>query len=457
MIGEAKVIEALEKVLKASEVDQVSALLLGYTRGVTRFAESRVHQNVVESNVEVIITAVLGKKLGFASTNSLKAEDLKGTLKRAVALAKVQRERPSFRSLPAQQEIPQIPTFFPETARFSPKERAETIKRLFTKATKAYPELSRRACVRLAGSFATGEGELCVCNSLGVRAYQPYTFAELKVVALTEESSGYAYGLSRDVRRLNPERLGERALKKCLDSRNPRELPPGRYDVLLEPPAVAELLEWMGYIGFGAKSLQEGTGFMAGRLGEKIAGDSVTIYDDGLDPEGMAMPFDFEGVPKKKVVLIEEGVAKGVVYDSLTASKEGKESTGHALPPGSWGGPLPLNLFMKEGETPLEEMLSRMEQGILVTRLHYVNGLLDTRKALMTGMTRDGTFFVENGKIAFPIKNLRFTEQVLEAFSRIEAISRERWTIGAAWSELGAVTVPALLIRGFTFSGETLF
>ena len=457
MIGEAKTLEALEKVVKASEVDQVSALLLGYTRGLTRFAESRVHQNVVESNAEVIITAVFGKKLGFASTNSLKTEDLKGALKRAVAFAKVQRERPSFRSLPAQQEIPQIPTFFPETARFSPKERAEVIKRLFAKATKAYPELSRRAGVRLAGSFATGEGELCVCNSLGVRAYQPYTFAELKVVALTEESSGYSYGLSRDVRRLDPELLGERALKKGLDSQNPRELPPGRYDVLLEPPAVAELLEWMGYIGFGAKSLQEGTGFMAGRLGEKITGDFVTIYDDGLDPEGMAMPFDFEGVPKKKVALIEEGVAKGVVYDSLTASKEGKESTGHALPPGSWGGPLPLNLFMKEGEIPLEEMPLQMERGILITRLHYVNGLLDTRRALMTGMTRDGTFFVEDGKVAFPIKNLRFTEQILEAFSRIEAISRERWAIGAAWSELGAATVPALIVKGFTFSGETLF
>lgn len=449
MIGEAKALEALEKVVKTSEADQVSALLLSYTRGLTRFAESRVHQNVVESNVEVTITAVLGKKLGFASTNSLKAGDLKGALKRAVAFAMVQRERSSFRSLPAQQEIPPISTFFPETACFSPEERAGVINRLCAKAAKAG--------AKLAGSFATGEGELCVCNSLGVRTYQPYTFAELKVVALTEESSGYASGLSRDVQRLDPEELGERALKKGLDSRNPRELPPGRYDVLLEPPAVAELLEWMGYIGFGAKSLQEGTSFMAGRLGQKITGDSVTIYDDGLDPEGMAMPFDFEGVPKKKVVLIEKGVAKGVVYDSLTASREGKESTGHALPPGSWGGPLPLNLFMKAGEVPLEEMLSRMERGILVTRLHYVNGFLDTRRALMTGMTRDGTFFVEKGKVAFPIRNLRFTESILEAFSRIDAISRERWAVGAAWSELGAATVPALLIRGFTFSGETLF
>ncbi|MFN3476209.1 MAG: TldD/PmbA family protein [Candidatus Methylomirabilales bacterium] len=449
MIGEAKVLEALEKIVKASEADQVSALLLGYTRGLTRFAESRVHQNVVESNAEVIITAVLGKKLGFASTNSLKIGDLKRALKRAVTFAMVQRERLSFQGLPTKQEIPEIMTFFPETACFSPGERAGVIKRLCAKATKAG--------AKLAGSFATGEGELCVCNSLGIRAYQPYTLAELKVVALTEESSGYASGLSRDVRRLDPELLGGRALKKCLDSRNPRELPPGRYDVLLEPPAVAELLEWMGYIGFGAKSLQEGTSFMTGRFGQKITGDSVTIYDDGLDPEGMAMPFDFEGVPKRKVVLIESGVAKGVVYDSLTASKEGKESTGHALPPGSWDGPLPLHLFMKAGEVPLEEMPSRMERGILVTRLHYVNGLLDTRRALMTGMTRDGTFFVEDGKVAFPIRNLRFTESILEAFSRIEAISRERWAIGAAWSELGAATVPTLIVKGFTFSGETLF
>lgn len=448
MRGEAQCLEALERVVKASEADQTSALLLGSTRGLTRFAESRVHQNVVESNDEVFLTAVLGKRIGFASTNSLQAAALKRAMKRAVALAKHQRENPDFRSLPGRREPAKLPVHFPETAGYSPGDRAETAKMLFARAA--------QSGVKLAGSFATGEGEVAVFNSLGIRAYQAYTFAELKVVALSEDSSGYASGLSRDVRRINPEALGEQAIKKCLDSRNPRELPPGRYDVILEPPAVAELVEWLGYIGFGAKSLQEETSFMAGRLGQRITGEKVTIFDDGLDLQGMAMPFDFEGVPKQRVALIEEGVAKGVVYDSLTAGKEGKESTGHALPPGA-GGPAPLNLFLAAGEVPLVELPAQMDRGILITRLHYVNGLLDPKKALMTGMTRDGTFFVEGGRIAFPIKNLRFTEEILEAFSRVQAASRERQAIGATWSEMGAATVPALLIRDFSFTSETTF
>jgi len=449
MIGEVKALETLEKVLKTKEADQASALLLGSERGVTRFAESVIHQPMVELNTEILFTAVLGKKIGSASTNSLKMGDLRRALKRAVGMAKVQKENPTFLSLPGPQAIAKPPTFFPETAKVSPKERAEVVKTLFQRAS--------RHGVRLAGLLATGQGEVAVVNSLGVRAYQSYTFAEVKIVALAGEGSGYAYSLSRDIRKIDPEVLGERAIKKGVESKNPRNLPPGRYDVVLEPPAVAELLEWLGYTGFGAKSLQEGTGFLTGRLGEKVTGEEVTIYDDGLDPQGMAMPFDFEGVAKQRIVLIERGVAKGVVYDTLTAAKEGKTSTGHGLPPGTGGGPLPLNLFMEAGDVPLDELPSRMERGILVTRLHYVNGLLDTRRALMTGMTRDGTFFVEDGKVTFPVKNLRFTERILEAFSRIEAISRERWAIGAAWSELGATVVPALLIRDFNFTGETMF
>ncbi|MBI3989190.1 MAG: TldD/PmbA family protein [candidate division NC10 bacterium] len=449
MIGEAKALETLEKVLKASEADQTSALLLGSTRGVTRFAESMIHQSMAESNTEVLLTAVLGKKIGSASTNSFRVGDLKKTLQRAVDMAKVQKENPSFLSLPGKQEIAKPLTFFPETAKVSPKERAKAVKTLFHKAS---------ICkVKLAGLFATGEGEVAVVNSLGVRAYQPYTFAEVKVIALSADSSGFAYSLSRDTQKIDPEVLGERAIKKCLESKNPRDLPPGRYDVILEPPAVGELLEWLSYIGLGAKSLQEGTSFMTGRLGEKVTGEQVTIYDDGLDPEGIAIPFDFEGVAKRRVVLIEQGVAKGVVYGSLTAAKEGRESTGHGLPPGTGGGPLSLNLFMEAGNVPPDELPSRMERGILVTRLHYVNGFLDTRRTLMTGMTRDGVFYVQEGKIAFPVKNLRFTERVLEAFSRIQAISTERQAIGAAWSELGATVVPALLIRDFNFTGETMF
>jgi PmbA protein len=141
---------------------------------------------------------------------------------------------------------------------------------------------------------------------------------------------------------------------------------------------------------------------------------------------GLAFPFDFEGVPKQKVMLIERGVAKGVVYDSISAYKEGKKSTGHALTPDNTEGTFALNLFIKGGDSSVDKMIESVKKGILVTRFHYINGLLDTTNALLTGMTRDGTFWVEDGKIKHGIKNLRFTESMLKAFSNIQKISQER-------------------------------
>jgi predicted Zn-dependent protease len=195
---------------------------------------------------------------------------------------------------------------------------------------------------------------------------------------------------------------------------------------------------------------------MTGKLGEKVMGENITIWDDALDPAGRPFPFDSEGVARKKVMLIEDGVAVGPVYDTITAVKDGTESTGHASSPVYAGGPSPQNLFMTPGDSSVDEMVSSVRKGLLITRFHYVNGLLDTRKALFTGMTRDGSFLIENGKVGRPVKNLRFTQNMLEAFSNVEALSKDVGRVQAVWGD-GAFVVPSMLIRGFRFTGSTEF
>jgi predicted Zn-dependent protease len=227
----------------------------------------------------------------------------------------------------------------------------------------------------------------------------------------------------------------------------------GEYTVILEDHAVATLLTYLSYLGFGALPMQEKRSFMAGQLGKKITGSNVSIWDDGLDASGLPVPFDFEGMPKRRVNLITNGVAEAVVYDTYTASREGKESTGHALPAPNTYGPLPGNLFMQSGEHSKAEMLASVDRGLWVTRFHYVNPV-HPLKTVLTGMTRDGTFLIEDGAIAGGVKNLRFTQNVLEAFARVRMISLDS-RLGRSF--FGGIRVPSVLIDGFAFTGVTEF
>ena len=226
--------------------------------------------------------------------------------------------------------------------------------------------------------------------------------------------------------------------------------------MILEEDAVASMLSTLGRLGCGALAIQEKRSFMNGRLGTQITGDNITIWDDGHDPRGLVLPFDFEGVPKQRVTLIEEGVAKGVVYDSFTAGREEKKpSTGHSLPAPNTVGPMPINMFMAPGQATKEEMVASTERGVWVTRFHYTNPVHPV-KTVLTGMTRDGTFLIENGQITRPLKNLRFTQSILEAFAQAEMLGAELEAIAAGWG--GVVTcAPAAKIRGFNFTGTTEF
>ena len=212
----------------------------------------------------------------------------------------------------------------------------------------------------------------------------------------------------------------------------------------------------MAYTGFSAVAMQEGRSFMVGKIGQQIVDSRVSIWDDGQDPRGLPLPFDFEGVPKQRVDLIEKGVARGVVYDSYRAGKEeGKSSTGHALPAPNTFGPFPMNAFFGPGDATLEEMIASTERGLYVTRFHYTRPVEPT-KVVVTGMTRDGTFLIENGKIAYPVKNLRFTQSYLEALNQVDMIGKELRLL-AGMGGLARTAQPALKLGSFNFTGATEF
>lgn len=447
MIGKDRLLNSLLKALKWSKADQTLISCYSSLKRVTRFRNFRVHQDIEEADTEIFFKVDIDGKIGVSSTSSIKTEDLKEALKNACRIAKVS-PRPKIKvKFPSGETAPPVITYFPATVDPASDRRITKLSRVF--------DATKRRGLQLAGSFLTGEEEMAVVNSYKYAQYQAFTISDLRLIAMDGVSSGFSSQISRNAAELDWDETLREATEKCLEGTNPKPIPLGRYDCLLEPEAVGEILQWLGYIGFGAKQFYEKTSFICGNIGNKIMSDKITIFDEGLNPQTLIHPFDFEGTTKKKVMLVEHGIAKGVVYDSHYGSIYRKSSTGHALAPDDIEGPLPFNLVIEPGKRPLEEMKRSIKKGVLVTRFHYVNGLLEPRQALMTGLTRDGTFLIENGRIKRPLKNLRFTESILKAFSNITSISKERKLVGNPAQEAGSCLVPALLIRDLNFTGIT--
>ncbi|MFQ5904938.1 MAG: TldD/PmbA family protein [bacterium] len=451
MLGREKARELIERAISMSEAEQTEVEVMAEESHLTRFANSCIHQNVSGTDVTISVRAVIGKKIGRATTNKMEEASIRETLKKAVEIAKVQRENPDFKSLPEAAEVREIDNYVARTAEFNAQERA--------KAVEPIAKGARDMNLKAFGAFTNGVSEIAIGNSLGVFAYNMATDAYVNTVVMGDTGSGYAQAASRDVEDIDIEGVATTAIEKAIKSANPVDMPEGEYAVVLEEDAVAEMTDFLGYMGFGALAYQEGRSFMCGKLGKKLVGENVTIYDDGFDKRGFAFPFDFEGVPKQKVMLIEKGVAKGLVYDTLTAGKENKHSTGHST--GSpVGGPIPFNLFMAEGEDTIERMVESTKKGIYVTRFHYTN-VIEPMEAVITGMTRDGTFLIENGAITKPVKNFRFTQSVLEALSNASMVGKKAKLIGGgagygARFAFGTV-VPPLKIEKFRFTGVTEF
>jgi predicted Zn-dependent protease len=261
--------------------------------------------------------------------------------------------------------------------------------------------------------------------------------------------SGYAESASVDVSVIDAAAIGREAADKARSTANPVSVEPGDWPVVLEEYAVVDLLSMLGYMGFGALSVQEERSFS--EPGRRVGSALVTIVDDGADPETFPMAFDYEGVAKQRVPLIEEGICREVVYDTQTAARAGRASTGHGLPAPNPAGPFPLNMSMAAGTSSRDELIGGLERGLLVTRFHYTNPV-HPKLAIVTGMTRDGTFLVEGGRIVGPVRNLRFTQSYLEALAGTTAVSRERRTLRG---DYGGVVVPAVRIDNWTFTGAT--
>ncbi|MBI2844668.1 MAG: TldD/PmbA family protein [Armatimonadetes bacterium] len=441
-IGREDLQDILEMALSHSVADQTQIAVEVGQGNLTRFAGSIIHQNVAERNAVVAVRAIFGKKIGFATGNSLVEDEVRRTVDKAVEFARHQQENSDFKSLPGPRPEPEAPrTFFDATAEFSAEDRAAAVERVVNVASKYDAEA--------AGSLSTGYEHTAVANSLGIRSFVSRTQSHLTMVMTADTGFGYSNRIAADVGKIDFVEAAEEAAGRAARSRNPVSIEPGEYDVILLPYCVEDILGFMSWLGFGALAVQEGRSFMAGKFGEKICGKNITIFDDGLDPRGIVYPFDGEGVPKQRVDMIVNGVANTVVYDSFTAYKEGKESTGHSTGGTGTQGPYAWSMFLAPGDATVESMIESTERGLFVTRFHYTN-IIHPLQTVITGMTRDGTFLIENGKITKPVRNLRFTESILNALSNVEMIGKDL-------SPQGMATVPAIKVKNFRFTGVTEF
>lgn len=427
----------------ADGASQAEVLIQGSDAFLTRFANSQIHQNVAETDVTLQIRYVAGKRIGVTGTNRLDDESLRRLVENAGRIARLQQEQPEFTSLPEPGPIPEVAgAHAATTADASPEQRAEGARAVIAAADVAG--------VQAYGSFATRLERTAVANSLGIRAAEERTLAHLITVHMGPDGeAGYAESAAVDVDRIDADGLGREAATKARGSRGAVMLEPGDYPVVLEEYAVVDLMDMLGFLGFSALAVEEERSFF--EPGKTIGSELVTIVDDATDTEGTPSAFDYEGVGRQPVTLVEAGVCREVVYDAATAAKAGRRSTGHGLPaPNSWG-PFPLNQFMAQGTASRDELIGELDRGLLVTRFHYTNPV-HPKLAMVTGMTRDGLFLVEDGRIVGPVRNLRFTQSYLAALAGVRALGRERRLLRGF---LGSVVVPAVRIEAFTFTGAT--
>lgn len=436
-----------DAVLTASKAEQTEVLALEQDESLTRFANNCVHQNVTERNVQITVRAVVGTKIGMAVSNDTRPESLKNLASRAYDVAKLQPDNPEFKGLPDPQPVAPVAAFDQAVAHCTPEHRAKTVGIICEKAA--------ASGFSAAGSMTTSSLSIAVANSKGLFAEHRSTMADASTVVMGADSSGWAQITGWQLTAVDTAALAEEALAKVRLGIDPVDFEPGEYTVILDPYATADLLEMLAFDGMGALSVQEGRSWMNGRLGQRIMADSVSIIDDGLNNGGIPWPFDFEGVPKKVVPIVSSGVVLTPVYDSFTAGRESeKHSTGHATPPSPQGrlGPVPMNLFLRPGTTPVEAMIRSTKLGLYITRFWYTR-TVHPRDAVVTGMTRDGTFVIRNGEIAHPAKSLRFTQSYVDALKDTEAIGTTMRSLRSGFG--GATSVPAVKLARFRFTSST--
>jgi PmbA protein len=433
-----------EKVLKLSDADETEVDVGSSTDALTRFANNTIHQNVAEHTLGISVRAVVEGRTARATTNKTDDESLRRTIDAAMTLARHQPKNPDLLALIGKQKYQKVSRFFSSTAEATPEDRAKAVTRVCKMANKAKQTA--------AGIFATGESRSVLANSRGLVSCYEQTRAEFSVTILEPNSSGWAKANSPDIRTLNPEALADTAAATARHSREPREIPAGRYTTILSPAAVLDLVGFLFY-DFAATSVLDKRSCLTGRMGQKLFGDNITIWDDAYHPLQSGPPHDGEGLPRQKVLLVDQGVPKNLVYSRATAKKMKAKPTGHGFSLPNDYGEAPMNLVFSGGHTSSEEMIATTERGILVTRLWYIREV-DAYDKILTGMTRDGTFLIENGKVAGGIRNFRFNESVIEMLSKVDTLGVP---VRAAGEESFEMVVPPMKVRDFHFSEVTKF
>jgi len=433
-----------ERVLRLSDADETEVHIDFVADALTRFANNTIHQNVAEQTLSVSVRTVFDGRTARASTNKTDDESLRRAVAASATLARSQPKNPDLLPMPGPQTYPKVNRYFPETAGASPKDRAV--------AVAGVTELAEQNKQTAAGIFSTGASITAMANSKGLFASYRQSRAEFSITIMEQDSSGWAKASAPDRGQIDPEQLAQRASEKAAASRHPKEVEPGRWTVILEPAAVLDLVGFLFYDFAGTAVLDQRSCF-TNRIGKQVMGENVSIHDDVTHKLQSGPPFDGEGMPRQTVLLVERGSPRHLVYARSTAKKMKTRPTGHGLPLPNQDGEAPFNLVFAGGNTSLETMLATTDRGILLTRLWYIREV-DPYEKILTGMTRDGTFLVENGKISSGIRNLRFNQNILEMLSNVGQMSP---AVRAAGEESFDMVVPAMKVRDFHFTEVTKF
>jgi predicted Zn-dependent protease len=431
--------EICQKALSFVKDGQAEVNMVQTAGPLTRIANNTIHQNVETSDISLSLRVDIDGRSGRAATNQFDDESLKKAAKQASEAARAVTGQQELPPLMRPQKYKDIPAFDQSSAFMEPEQRAEMVLKAVN--------LAKQEKVELAGLVSNLLYVNALANSNGLFAYHRMSQLTMEITARSGITAGRHAKTVRKAGDLDPEKVASIAIKKCLGGLNAKALEPGEYTVILEPEAVTTPLMFLSYLSFGAQSVQENLSCLSGKLGQKLMGDNITITDDAYNPLAVwAEPFDSEGMPKKKVNIIEKGVARGPVYDLKTAAKDKTETTGHGLPQPNTYGPMPRNIILEGGNSTLEDMIKSTQRGVLVTRFWY-NRVVDRKIPIITGMTRDGTFLIEDGKISCGVKNMRYNQDLVEFFNNVE-------TLGIPESQENMV-VPPLKVNNFHFTGLT--
>lgn len=449
MWTEAELRRVCDRALRACDGDQAEALVLASTSELTRFANNVIHQNVASREAQLQLRVVAGKRVGMVRTNDLSDEGIARAARGAGEVARAVPENPELAGLPAARPLAPAPSAYVDaTANATPRDRAERVHGLLRSA--------RDRRMTAAGYLSTTVREIAVASSEGVRAYAPSTMSGIETVVTGDAGTAWAERNSTDVDAIDVDEVTREVTGKCAAAQRPRDMAPGTYEVVLEPYAVADIAQFLGGVLTG-DSVLEGRSFVGGRMGEKVTG-GVTFVDDPFDAASVPLAFDFQGQPAQRVTLIEQGVARAVVYDHQTAHRAGAANTGHAVPPNPFASAAAMHLRIEPGTKTREQLVREVDRGILVTRFHYTRWVHQLR-TIVTGMTRDGTFLIEKGEIAHPVKNFRFTQSYHEALGATLGIGSDLrlFAVGDYGFAFAARRVPALRLGAFTFTGATQY